>query len=259
MENLGLQNELPKYRIRAFKATDDLESCLKFHEGHTQVLADFGIQNLNTAQPSWIENDNVYVITVQNELGVHVGGIRVHKYTGPESEIPLINALKEIDPRVEKLFIDSLPEGTAESCGLWNATEVFGMGFSALLVICSAVVASSINLRNLYCFAAPYTEKMIKSNGCITVTSVGNEGKFNYPTEEYISSVLFNPDLFKLEHAEPYKKERIHSLMEFPIQTFEETWPKGKFLVNYEMIKKIDWRKESGVLSSREKDISTEL
>ncbi len=244
--------KLPHYRIRAFKATDDYEACVKFHEGHTKVLSDYGIENLNTAQPGWITDDCVYVITVEDQEGNHVGGLRVHKYTGPQCEMPLIDALRHIDNRVEGLFLDSLPDGTAEVCGLWNAKEVFGMGFSALLCICSAVVTGSIGLRNLYCFSAPYTEKMIKTNGCINVTTVGNNGKFNYPTEKFVSSILCNPDVFKLEHAEPYKKERILSLMEEPNQDYVEQWPKGKFLVTYEMIKKLDWRKEAGLAGSGE-------
>ncbi len=243
---------LPQYKIRAFKATDDYVSCLKFHEGHNQVLQNYGIENLNTAQPDWITDDCVYVISVEDDKGKCVGGLRVHKYTGPHCSMPLIDALKDIDHRVEKLFLDSLPLGTAEVCGLWNAKEVYGMGFSALLCICSAVITGSIGLRNLYCFSAPYTEKMIKTNGCINVTSVGNNGKFNYPTEQYVSSILCNPDVFLLEHAEPYKKERIRSLMEHPIQDYIEEWPRGKFMVHYEMIKQLDWRKEAGLTSTGE-------
>lgn len=256
MDEKDPKSTLPIYKIRAFKATDDLASCLKFHEGHTQVLSSYGIENLNTAQPDWFTDDNVYVISVEDSTGKHVGGLRVHKYVGTECEMPLIDALKDIEPEIENLFLSSLPRGTAEVCGLWNAKEVFGMGFSALLCICSAVITGSIGLRDLYCFSAPYTEKMIKTNGCINVTWIGNGGKYNYPTEQYISSILQNPDVFKLDHAEPYKKERIHSLMEEPIQTFEETWPRGKFLVQYEMIKKLDWRRHAEEVDSKKEATS---
>lgn len=255
VKQLDKPDKMPVYRIRAFKATDDYESCLKFQEGHTQVLQNFGIENLNTTEPGWMTDENVYVISVEDENGHYVGGLRVHKYIGPECDVPLIEALADIDERVVKLFTDSLPEGTAEVCGLWNSKEVYGMGFSALLCICSAVITGSIGLRNLYCFSAPYTEKMIKTNGCINVTSVGNEGKFNYPTEQYVSSILCNPDVFKLEHAEPYKRDRIRSLMEEPIQEYVETWPRGNFLVKYEMLKKLDWRKEAGLPSEEGKKI----
>lgn len=227
-------NALPKYTIRGFKATDDYESCMQFYNGHTQVLADYGIENLNTAQPEWITNENVYVITATDENGEVVGGLRVHKYAGDQN-IPLIDALKDIEPKIIELFEDSLPLSTAEVCGLWNARRVFGRGISPLLCFCSVVVVKSLGLKDFYCFSAPYTEKMIKTNGLINVATIGDNGKFNYPTEEYISIVLINPNVDKLEYAEEFNKSRILSLFDNPNQTFIEHGGRTDIEVTYSL------------------------
>ncbi|HEY8403864.1 MAG TPA: hypothetical protein VIK71_04570 [Flavobacteriales bacterium] len=225
---------LPKYTIRAFKATDDYEACMEFYKGHTQVLADYGIKNLNTAQPEWITNDNVYVVIATDESGEVVGGLRVHKYAGDQN-IPLIDALKDIEPRIIDLFEASLPLSTAEVCGLWNSRKVFGKGISPLLCFCSVVVVKKIGLKDFYCFSAPYTEKMIRTNGLINIESIGDKGRFNYPTEQYISIVLYNPDVDKLEYAHEYNKSRILSLYENPNQTFIEQGGRTKIEVTYSL------------------------
>jgi len=226
---------MEEFSIKAFKAVDEPILCQKFHEGHTKVLTDYGIVNLNTAEPEWMSNDNVYVVVAINTEDEVVGGLRVHKYAG-DKNIPLIDALFDLDSKILDLFEDSMPKGTAEVCGLWNSRKIFGKGISPLLCVCSVVVVKSIGLNDFYCFSAPYTEKMIKTNGCIDVTEIGNQGRFHYPTEEYISVVLYNPDVDKLEFADDYNRNRIAALLENPTQTFIEKGGRAEIVVNYSLM-----------------------
>lgn len=225
----------PRFRIRAFRSIDDEKAAFAFYHGHTQVLSDYGIENLNTAKPSWITDPNVYAIIAYDSENQVVGGLRVHVYSG-QKEIPLIDALEELDPGIVELFEATLPQGTAEVCGLWNSKKVFGKGLSPTLCMASVAVAANLGIKNFFCFSAPYTEKMIKSNGCVLVESVGNGGKFHYPTEEFVSSVLFNPDVEKLEFADPYNFTRIKSLISQPHQISEELSPRGPFRVRFDLL-----------------------
>ena len=227
-----------RFVIKAFQAVSDVESSLKFFEGHNSVLIEYGIKNLNTARPDWIDDPNVYVVNAYDSEGTVVGGLRVHKYVG-QRNLPLINALEELDPRIMTLFESSLPKGTAEVCGLWNSKKIFGQGLSPILCMCSVAVVTSVGLDDFYCFSAPYTEKMIKTNGCVLVEGLGKDGKFNYPTEEFVSSVLYNPDVHKLEFAEEYNVERINSLRCSPHQIAEERSPRGTFHVQFELLPSI--------------------
>ncbi len=222
------------FKLRAFRAIDDYTSSQQFYEGHLKVLTDYGISNLNTSEPEWMRDENVYVVVAEDSAGETVGGLRVHKYVGQKS-IPLIDALEELDPGIVTAFQRSLPLGTAEVCGLWNSRKIFGRGISPLLCISSVVLVKQMGLRDFFCFSAPYTEKMIKTNGCIDFEEVGDNARFLYPTEKFISIVLYNPDVNALQHADEYNKNRINALFSNPYQTFTEESKRGEMTVLYDL------------------------
>lgn len=223
-----------KFKIRAYYSDSDVESSLQFVAGHAQVLGEYGIKNLNTSTPSWVGDKNVIVVSVSNEDNELVGGLRVHIFDGNNS-VPLIEALEEVEPRIRNVLSRNLPKATAEVCGLWNSKKIFGKGLSALLCICSVVIARKVNLFDFYCFSAPYTEKMIKTNGLVDLKEIGDEGKFNYPTEEFVSKVLYHPSIYTLDLAEKFNKERIISLTDEPIQTLMEKSPRSDYWVEYNL------------------------
>jgi hypothetical protein len=197
-------------------------------------LVDVGINSLTSSEPSWIKDPDIYVLNVYDEDDEIVAGLRVHRYTG-RIRVPMIEALEDQCPEIEEIFNSTLPKGTAEICGLWGSRKVFGKGLSPYLCICSVVMVEKMGLDNFYCFAAPYTEKMIKSMGCVLVSHIGVEGRFPYPTEKFMSAVLHNPNVHKLEYAEEFNKQRMRDLMSLPKQIIEESAPKGQVLVEYDL------------------------
>ncbi len=223
-----------KVIIRSFRAIDDYESCKRFFDGHTKVLTDLGITNLNTTDPEWMFDELVYVVLAEDTEGSAIGGLRIHVYEG-QASIPLIGALQYLDENIVTVMNNQRHVGTSEVCGLWNSRKVFGKGISAILCICSVVIVRQLSLKTFFCFSAPYTEKMIKSNGCIDVTELGENGRFNYPTEKFISIVLWNPDVERLEFAAVYNKERITSLTYTPIQDTCETGPRGTLNIHFDL------------------------
>jgi hypothetical protein len=223
-----------RYILKSFYSSNDLEASMRFVEGHAAVLGEYGIKNLNTSTPSWVGDSKVIVVTVTNQENELVGGLRVHIFDGSNT-VPLIDALQEIEPSIRTILSRNMPHPTAEVCGLWNSKKIFGKGLSALLCICSVVIARRIKLHDFYCFSAPYTEKMIKTNGLVDLKEVGDEGKFNYPTEEFISKVLYHPSIYTLELAETFNKERIQSLTTNPLQTILEKSPRVDYLVDYDL------------------------
>jgi hypothetical protein len=227
-------SNIADYKLRAFRAIDDYNASQQFYEGHLRVLTEYGITNLNTTEPEWMRDENVYVVIAEDSSGETVGGLRVHKYIGQKS-IPLIDALEELDAGIVAAFQRTLPAGTAEVCGLWNARKIFGRGISPLLCISSVVLVKQLGLNDFFCFSAPYTEKMIKTNGCIDFVEVGDKGRFLYPTEKFISSVLYNPDVNALEYADDYNKSRIIALFSNPNQTFVEESKRGDMSVLYDL------------------------
>jgi hypothetical protein len=223
------------YRIEAFQAIEHPEYSRLFHDGHTGVLTELGIKNLNSAQPSWMSDPNVFVlIAIDNDREV-VAGLRIHRFRSASGSLPIIESIKEQDSRIIDAIHSTLPGGTAEACGLWSAKKVFGKGLTPLLCIAAIPVMAEIGLTNFFCFAAPYTEKMIKTNGLIEVTEVGDNGRLPYPTPEFISVVLRNPDILTMEHADEFNRQRVFELMKEPVCTFFEDSPRGSIEVHYDL------------------------
>jgi hypothetical protein len=223
------------YRIEAFQAVEHPEYSALFHNGHTGVLTELGIKNLNSAQPSWMSDPNVFVLIAIDSDREVVAGLRIHRFNSASGSLPIIESIKEQDSRIIEAIHATLPEGTAEACGLWSAKKVFGKGLTPLLCIAAIPVMAEVGLSNFFCFAAPYTEKMIKTNGLIEVTEVGDNGRLPYPTPEFISVVLKNPDIQSMEHADEFNRKRVFELMKEPVCTFFEDSPRGAIEVHYDL------------------------
>jgi len=223
------------YRIEAFQAVEHPEYSALFHNGHTGVLTELGIKNLNSAQPSWLSDPNVFVLIAIDSDREVVAGLRIHRFNAASGSLPIIESIKEQDSRIIEAIHATLPGGTAEACGLWSAKKVFGKGLTPLLCIAAIPVMAEIGLSNFFCFAAPYTEKMIKTNGLIEVTEVGDNGRLPYPTPEFISVVLKNPDIHSMEHADEFNRRRVLELMKEPVCTFFEDSPRGAIEVHYDL------------------------
>lgn len=230
-----MSDAVGEYRIEAFQAIEHPEYSNLFHNGHTGVLTELGIVRLNSAQPYWMNDPNVFVlIAIDSEQEV-VAGLRIHRFNDTSTSIPIIESIKDQDPRILPIIESTLPEGTAEACGLWSAKKVFGKGLTPLLCIAAIPVMAEIGLTNFFCFAAPYTEKMIKTNGLIEVNGVGDNGRLPYPTPEFISVVLKNPDIQRMEYADKFNRERAFQLMKDPVHTFYEESPRGSVEVHYDL------------------------
>lgn len=223
------------FTFKAFFAVDDKEASLRFQNGHTQVLIDAGITNLTSNEPIWIHDPNVLVLSIYDHNDDVVGGLRVQRFDGTHS-LPIIDALEDQVPEINSVFQETLPNGTAEICGLWSAKKVFGKGLSPVLCRCSVQMVSTLNLLDFYCLSAPYTEKMIKSMGCVVFHKNEQEWRFPYPTEKFMSAVLYCPDITTLDFADSTNKERIFSLMRDPIQEFIEPGPRGSLEIRFELL-----------------------
>ncbi len=87
-------------RIRAFRATDDPETCLKFIEGHRRVLSIYGLEKVTTNTDAWMYNPAIFVIVVESLDGQKLyGGARVQAADGI-MPLPIEEATGEMDPKV---------------------------------------------------------------------------------------------------------------------------------------------------------------
>jgi len=221
--------------FRAFRAVDELETCVRFLEGHVKVLEDYGITNITTNNALWMTNPAIYAIVAESPDGKEIyGGIRVHVADG-RTPLPLEAAIGRMDKRVCEIIKSYLDSGTGELCGLWNSKKVAGYGLSLLLIRAGISIVTKINLNSLFTICADYTMPMVKRVGFTVEDSIGKNGDFVYPNENYIAKVLRKMNAISLDTAEEYDKERIINLRDNPLQTFFELGPKGELEIEYKL------------------------
>lgn len=222
--------------FRAFKAIDNHEYCERFLEGHVRVLEDYGITNITTNNRKWMDMDNVHVIVALSEdTKTIVGGIRVH-VANDETPLPVEKAIGEMDSRIHNLINEYRKDGTGELCGLWNSKSVAGYGVSLLLVRAGISIVNQIGIEALFTICADYTLPMVQRVGFIVERSIGSNGEFQYPKENYIARVLRKMNATTLETAEKHDKERILDLRANPVQTTNENGPKGILTIEYNLL-----------------------
>lgn len=220
-------------RIRAFRATDDIESCRKFIEGHRRVLAIYGIENITTNTDMWMYNPAIFVIVVESLDGSKMfGGARVQAADGI-TPLPIEEATGEMDSRVYDVVKFYTQYGTGELSGLWNSKEVAGLGIGSFFPSRTAVViAEQIGLSSMFSLCAPATVRFNKWIGSSVLSSVGNNGTFYYPKLDLLATACFLPDVEELMSAHVREREKMFYLRANPTCIVREKSPFKNLYIN---------------------------
>lgn len=219
--------------VRAFKAPDDPEACLRFYNGHLRLLEIyFGIAKITSGSADWMHHENSIVIIVEDETRTKTyGGARVQLADGI-LPLPIETAIGKYDPKI----YDVVKTGSAEICAMWNSKEVAGMGIgSQVLARAGVVLAAQMPIDNFHVLCAPITTRIGKRVGFTIDESLGDKGTFFYPKDDFIATAMVINDVNKLENADPKERELIYDLRENLIQTKTEVGPKGSYEVSYNL------------------------
>lgn len=210
-----------KLIFRAFKASENRELCEKYLQGHIQVLVNYGITNITTNNSEWMDWDSVYCVIAQTEDGTVVGGVRTQIADGIHP-LPVEKAVGKMDPKIHEIVDQYREEGVGELCALWNAKEVAGMGISIMLVRAGISTLNQIKCNTLMGICADYTLKMFRKVGFVVDNTLGNNGEFVYPNENYIARVLGILNAKDLSTAEEFDRQKMLDLRKNPVQTCTE-------------------------------------
>ncbi len=223
-------------RIRAFRALDELESCMKFVEGHMKILKVFDIAMITSANVEWFNDPYTYVIAAEStETGKMLGGARI-QIAGGKYPLPIEKAVTEIDERIHETVKYYIPQGTGELCGLWNSREIAGMGIGSVYLTRTAVcIAPQLKLKTLFALCAPYTVEMGEKSGFRVITALGNNGTFYYPKQDLVATGMLLPDSYTLETADSEEKEAIFEIRENPHQMKVAEGRRGKFDLYFDL------------------------
>ncbi len=206
--------------IRAFKAISDTDACMKFAEGHLQVLQEFDIQKISPMNLEWIKDPLSYVITAEStQTGKMLAGAQL-QLGGGRRPLPIEHAIKEIDERVHEAIRDYGIDTTGELYGQWNAREINGLGIgNYYLTLAALAIAPQINLRTMFALCSPSTVEHYTKFGFRITYFLGNNGTFFYPKKDLTAIGMVLADCETMLSAAAPELEIVSSLRANPIQT----------------------------------------
>ncbi|MCW3114403.1 MAG: hypothetical protein JWR18_2799 [Segetibacter sp.] len=197
-------------RIRAFRAIDDPETCLKFIHGHKRVLSIYGIENITTNTDEWMFNPSIFVVAVESLNSEKLyGGSRLQAADGIHS-LPIEEATRKLDEKIHQLIKHSAQFGTAELSGLWNSKEVAGLGVGSLFPTRVAIaIAPQVGVNHIYSLCSPTTVRFTEWLGFEVLLSLGKNGTFYYPKLDLLATAVFQQDSNTLSKAHPRERDKI--------------------------------------------------
>ena len=220
-------------RIRAFRAIDDPDTCLKFIEGHRKVLSIYGIENITSNTDDWIFRRSIFVIVVETLDGRKLyGGARIQVADGIHP-LPIEDATGKMDPKIYEIVRQHAKTGAAELSGLWNSKEVAGFGIGSLFPSRVAVaLATQIGVNTFFSLCSPTTVRFKDWMGGKILNEVGNHGTFFYPKIDLLATVLYSDDMVNLSITHPREREKIMFLRDNPEHLAREKSPFKNYNIN---------------------------
>lgn len=228
-------------RIRAFRAIDEPETCLKFIEGHRRVLSIYGIENITTNTTDWMYQRSIYVIVVETlDRQKMYGGVRIQVADGI-NPLPIETATGDMDAGIYRIVREHARNGAAELSGLWNSKEVAGLGIGSLFPSRVAVaIATQIGINTFFTLCSPTTVRFKDWMGGRIMTEVGKEGTFYYPKIDLLATALYSDDMFNLSTTHPREREKILYLRNNPEHIAQEKSPFKDFYINIHYALKLE-------------------
>ena len=202
-----------------------------FIDGHTHVLEIFGITKITSAKADWVNNPDVYVITVSAEKnGKVLAGGRIHK-ANRKHPLPIETAVGSMDDRIYTMVEERTDEGTGELCGLWNSWEIAGLGIGSMQLSTACVaLAGLIDLKTLFGLCAPATYRNSIRGGFRVIKEIGINGKFYYPKEDLTATSILIDDLENLSLTHEDVKTEINKLKHHIVYTMKMPIKNGNLI-----------------------------
>ena len=215
---------------------DEPETCNLYKEGHISVLKDYGVTNVTSNNNDWMVNPNIYVVVAESVIdGELLGGIRV-QISDENTMLPIEKAIGKLDPRIHDIVRMYRQRGVSELTALWNAKKIAGKGVSTLLSRAGISILNQLTCETMIGICAEYTLEMFRRVGFVVDNSLGLNGEFPYPNENYITRVLGILNASTLATAHEYDKMRMESLRDFPKQTYIEKETDVEIEIHYNLI-----------------------
>lgn len=215
------EKHLSEISIRSFRAVDDLESCMRFREGHLGVLEAFGFK-LTSSTEEWMFDPGTHVIIIESiDRKITYGGSRL-QLLGSKLELPIQSAVGEDIPNLDE-FLMSRNGPVAELCGLWNSVAVAGLGIGSVYSIRSAIALGGLlGYNEMVALCSAFTYRISHKYGFRLVDSLGEGGKVFYAGANQYAHLTHQPNIIELTDSDEIERVKIKEIRTNPILKTDE-------------------------------------
>ena len=207
---------LKEISIRAFRAIDDLDSCMRFRRGHLGVLEAFGFE-LSSSKEDWMSDPLTYVIIIESpDREITYGGSRIQLYGG-DLPLPIESAIGDDVPELFQFLKSQEETKIAELCGLWNSVAVAGLGIGSTYSIRSAIALGKLlQFQHMVALCSAFTYRISHRYGFNLVRELAEDGKIYYPGANQYAHITYQSDLLNLPGTDKTEFERIMEIYSNP-------------------------------------------
>lgn len=225
MKNLSL----PTYELKIFRAVDDRQAALDFHDGHNAVLANMRIEGLCSGEATWLENPGVFIFGLYSKDKI-AAGLRMH-VEHPDYRFPFEKALESCKIDVQRILAKDRHLVTAEGCGLWASRQVAGPGVVDLMNRVTTACANYVGVDKFYAICPRHTLDAFKKVGFYMGTLDDELINFPYPSERF-SSYMIHCNMADLGLAFQQDRKVIDEILKNPEGHLIVKGRKEEFLVS---------------------------
>lgn len=228
------EKHLNEISIRSFKAIDDLESCMRFREGHLGVLEAFGFK-LTSSTEEWMFDPGTHVIIIESvDRKITYGGSRLQLF-GSKLELPIQSAVGEDVPDLNE-FLKSRKGPVAELCGLWNSVAVAGLGIGSVYSIRSAIALGGLlGYGEMIALCSAFTYRISHKYGFRLVETLGEGGKIFYAGANQYAHITHQPNIIEMTDSDEIERIKINEIRSNPILKIDEIIGDGLTSINYQI------------------------
>ena len=156
-----LAKQVKKIKIKSFKASDDVLSCIDFFEGYGKVLNKINSSFANYQQ--WFGSEHVYGVVAKHNEQIIGGLLLFYPENSPISfpfEKLIIGTVSN-----HQLKTKNLIPPRAEIFAVWNSETASGWGLSYFLLKAGLCLAQHLKIEKTYYLIAEYNIRLAERLG----------------------------------------------------------------------------------------------
>lgn len=166
---LTLAKQYKKIKIKSFKASEDVLSCMKFFEGHAKVIKNINNSFINNNQ--WFGSKHIYGILAEYQ-GEEIGGLLLFHPFDQKKIFPFEELMLGTTTNYQ-LSSDDLTPPCAELFAVWNTENTSGWGISFLLLKAGLALSYKLGIERTYYVIAEYNLRLAEKIGLVPLKYQG--------------------------------------------------------------------------------------